>query len=158
MKPWLVLLPVAVLLVSGCGGGGGGASSTATTGSDGGALTKAELIEQGDAICAKTYAITESLNAEGPAKEALRYAGLTSAMIKRLLALGVPRETEYSYAEYTTAAHALAQAEAEVKSVAERGGGPAALRRAESGSLSGLSMFQGLAGAYGFKTCAEGAG
>lgn len=151
----IALLPITALLVTGCGGGSGNASTTATTGADAGALTKAELLEQGDAICAKVYVVTKSLNPEGTTKEAVRFADLHSGMIKDLLALGVPQETEYSYAEYTTGAHALEDAEVEVKVMAKRGD-PAALRRAESGSLSTRSMFQAVAATYGFKECAEG--
>jgi ABC-type Fe3+-hydroxamate transport system substrate-binding protein len=156
MKTWIALLSVAALLVTGCGGGSEDASSVATTSASGGALTKAELIEQGDAICAKVYAVTGTLNPEGTPEEALRIADLHGGMVKRLLALGTPQETEYSYAEYTTAAHALAQASEEIEFVAEKND-PVALRRSESGSLSTLSMFEGTAGAYGFKDCAEGA-
>jgi hypothetical protein len=156
MKTWIALLSATALLLAGCGGGSEGTSSVATTSASGGALTKAELIEQGDAICTKVYVVTEALNPEGTTKDALRFADLHSGMVKSLLRLGVPQETEYSYAEYTTAAHAFAQAEAEVKTMVKRGD-PAALRRAESGSLSALSMFQGLSAAYGFKECAEGA-
>jgi hypothetical protein len=151
-RVWIVLLSIAALIAAGCGGGSGDGSSTATKAGNG-PLTKAELIEQGDAICAKVYAVTESLNAEGPTKEAVRFANLHIAMIKDLLALGTPRETEFSYAEYTTGAHALEEAEAAVERMARRGD-PEGLRVAESSSLSTFSMFQGLAGQYGFKECA----
>lgn len=154
---WILALPVTALLIAGCGGGSSDSSeSTATTTAAPAAMSKAELIEQGDAICAKTYAVTGTLNLEGTTGEARRIAGLHSIMIKRLLALGTPQETEYSYAEYTTAAHALVASSEEIVLVAKKDD-PAALRVAESGSLSTLSMFQGLAGAYGFKDCAEGA-
>lgn len=152
MKTWIALFSMAALL-TGCGGGGGDATSRAVKDSSGEALTKAELIEQGDAICAKVYAVTETLDAEGTTQEAARFAGLHSGMIKDLLALGAPQETEYLYAEYTTAAKAFAEAEGEVKRYAASGD-PAALRIAESSSLSAFSMFKGLAGGYGFKICA----
>jgi hypothetical protein len=152
-RTWIALLLVAALLVTGCGGSGG--ASPATTTANSGALTKAELIQQGDAICSDVYAATAALNPEGTSSEGTRVADLTSDMVKRLLALGIPQETEYSYAEYTTAAHTLAGAAAQVKSAAE-GGDAVALRRAEQGSLTALSSFQGYAGQYGFKDCAEG--
>lgn len=117
-------------------------------------MTKAELIERGDAICAKVYPEREKLNPEGTPEEALRVADLISGMTKQLLALGTPQETEYAYAEYTTALHELEEASARVKAMAKRG--PAALRAAESGSLAALSGFQGYASAYGFKGCSEG--
>ena len=152
----VALLAVAALLVAGCGGGDGGdgdASATAA-GQEAGALTKAELLAAGDAICAKVYAVTERLNAEGSTAEAVRFADLHIRMVEDLLDLGTPRETEYSYAEYTTAAKAFAQAETEVKTMARRGD-PSDLRTAESSSLSAFSMFQGNAGQYGFKVCAR---
>jgi hypothetical protein len=152
---WIVLLFLAALLVTGCGGGGGDASSAATTGASGTALTKAELIERGDAICAKVYPTRDSLNPEGTPEEALRVAKLISGMTKQLLVLGIPQETEYAYAEYATALHVLDRMSAKVQKMVKRGK-PGALRSAETGSLSSLSGFEGYAGAYGFKACAEG--
>jgi hypothetical protein len=153
MKAWIAPLLAVALLVVGCGGGSGDPSPSTTTGASSGQLTKAELIEQGDAICAKTYAVTETLSAEGTTAEAVHYATLVGAMVKELLALGVPQETNYDYAEYTNYAHELAAAEAEVKRMAKRGN-PADLRLAESGSLSTFSGFTSNAGTYGFKVCA----
>jgi hypothetical protein len=150
---WIALLPITVLLISGCGGGD--ASPATTTEASGGALTKAELIEQGDAICAEVYAAAGGLKSEGTEEEVVRQANLYGSMVKRLLALGTPQETEYSYAEYTTVAHELAQIEEAVKLAAGRGDA-AALGTAKSGSLSALNSFQGNAGDYGFKDCAEG--
>jgi hypothetical protein len=151
MKAWIAALFVVLMLASGCGGED--TSSTASKDSSEGALTKAELIEQGDAICAKVFAVTESLNPEGTTKEAVRHAKLKSGMIKDLLDLGAPKETEYQYAEYLNAAHALALAEAEVQRIA-KSGDASGLETAESGSLSAFSMFQAEAGTYGFETCA----
>ena len=155
MKTWVALLPVVVLLIAGCGGGNDDPSSAATSGASSDQLTKAELIEQGDAICAKVFAVTETLHSEGTREEAVHFANLHLSMVKDLLSLGVPQETEYAYAEYTNAAHALAGSEVEVKLAAERND-PAALRVVESSSLSTFSLFQVQAGAYGFKECAEG--
>ncbi len=57
-RTWIVALPIVVLTIAGCGSGGSDSSESAATGGDGttNALTPAELIEQGDAICAKTNA------------------------------------------------------------------------------------------------------
>jgi hypothetical protein len=153
-RPWVALLVVAVAFVAGCGGGAEGPPSGTTRETHGGALTKTELIQRGDAICAKAYATTESINPEGSTREAARFAGLSSSMVKRLLDLGTPQETEYAYAEYTTGAKAFIEAETEVKAAVKRGN-PAVLKRAEASSLSALSMFQAVALAYGFKDCAE---
>jgi hypothetical protein len=152
MKAWLALLFVAVLFIVGCGGGSDDPSPATTTEASSGQLTKAELIEQGDAICAKAYAVKETLSAEGTTEEAVRYAKLVGGMVKELLALGVPQETNYDYAEYTNYAHELEEAEAEVERMAKRGN-PADLRLAEAGSLSAFSAFQGNAATYGFKAC-----
>lgn len=148
------MLSLAALLIAGCGGGGGSASSSAA-GGDGEALTKAELIERGDAICAKVYPARATLDPEGTPEEALRVASLISGMTKQLLALGVPRETEYAYAEYAVALHVLDRMSAKVKRMVKRGN-PVTLRTSETGSLASLSAFQGHAASYGFKACAEG--
>jgi hypothetical protein len=155
MKAWIALLLVAMLLIVGCGGGSGDPSPATTTGASSGQLTKAELIEQGDAICAKAYAVRETLDAEGPTEEAVRYANLMHRMVKDLLALGVPQETNYDYAEYTNYAHELEAAEALVTMMAKRRDAEE-LRRAESSSLSAFSAFTGNAGTYGLKDCAAG--
>ena len=151
---WIVLLPVTALLAAGCGGGSGDASSAATAGEGASAeLTKAELIEQGDAICAKAYAVMQKLNPEGTPKEAVRVADLTSDMVERLLDLGNPqRGAEFSYGEYIHAANGLVHADAAVKSTAERDD-PNALKDAAAASLLALSTFQNWANEFGLKGC-----
>ena len=69
MKPselFSLALPLAALAIAGCGGGGGG-DSTASTAAAGDrettALTKAELIAQGDAICAEVNAAVGTVGA-----------------------------------------------------------------------------------------------
>lgn len=149
---------MAALLAVGCGGGGGGDSSesTATTVAAPRALSKAELIEQGDAICAEVNAAVGSVGSSStenssPASQA---AGLYSGMVASLNNLGTPQETD-GYAEFSSAAEELAKAEDEVKLASERGD-TAGLEAAESGAASALTSFQNAASEYGFKDCSEG--
>ncbi len=153
---WVALATAAALLVAGCGGGGDEetSESTATTTAPP-ALTKAELIEQGDAICAEVNAAvgtvgTSSEEGSGPAAQA---AGLYSGMVASLQNLGTPRETA-GYAEFSGAAEELAKAEGEVKLAAEREDGEA-LATAESNASAALSAFQEAAEEYGFEECSE---
>ena len=155
---WILALPVAAVLLAGCGGGGGSDSSesTATTAAAPAALSKAELIEQGDAICAEVNTAVGAVGASStenssPAGQA---ADLYSGMVASLNNLGTPQETD-GYAEFSTAAEELAKAEDEVKLASERGD-TAGLEAAESSASSALTSFQNAASEYGFKECSEG--
>jgi hypothetical protein len=157
-RTWIVALPVAALLLAGCGGGGSSDSSesTATTTAAPRALSKAELIEQGDAICAEVNAAVGSVGSSStenssPASQA---ADLYSGMVASLNNLGTPQETD-GYAEFSSAAEELAKAEDEVKLASERGD-TAGLEAAESSASSALTSFQSAATEYGFKDCSEG--
>jgi hypothetical protein len=157
---WILALPAAALLIAGCGGGGGSDSSesTATTTAAPAALSKPELIEQGDAICAEVNAAVGSVGASGaenssPASQA---ADLYSGMVASLNNLGTPQETD-GYAEFSSAAEELAKTEDEVKLASERGD-TAGLEAAESSASSALTSFQNAASEYGFKDCSEGSG
>jgi hypothetical protein len=150
---------VAALLVAGCGGGGGSDSSESaatTTAAAPRVLSKAELIEQGDAICAEVNAAVGSVGSSetensSPASQA---ADLYSGMVASLNNLGTPEETA-GYAEFSGAAEELAKAEDEVKLASERGD-TAGLEAAESNASEALTSFQNAAGEYGFKDCSEG--
>lgn len=149
---------MAALLIAGCGGGGDDDSteSTAVTTAAPTALTKAELIEQGDAICAEVNAAvgtvgTSSAETGNPAAQA---AGLYSGMVASLNNLGTPEETE-GYTEFSSAAEELAKAQDEVKLASERGDTPS-LETAESNASSALTSFQNAASEYGFEDCGEG--
>jgi hypothetical protein len=157
-RTWILALPVIALLIVGCGGGGGDDSSesTATTVAAPRALSKAELIEQGDAICAEVNAAVGSVGSSSaenssPASQA---ADLYSGMVASLNNLGTPQETD-GYAEFSSAAEELAKAEGEVKLASERGE-TAGLEAAESSASEALTSFQSAAGEYGFKDCSEG--
>jgi hypothetical protein len=154
----IALLPVAALLGAGWGGGGDDDSteSTAVTTAAPTALTKAELIEQGDAICAEVNAAvgtvgTSSAETGSPAAQA---AGLYSGMVASLNNLGTPQETE-GYTEFSSAAEELAKAQDEVKLASERDDMPS-LETAESNASSALTSFQNAASEYGFEDCSEG--
>jgi hypothetical protein len=150
---------VAALLVTGCGGGGSSDSSESTattTAAAPAALSKAELVEQGDAICAEVNAAVGSVGSSGtesssPASQA---ADLYSGMVASLNNLGTPQETE-DYAEFSSAAEELAKAEDEVKLASERGD-TAGLEAAEASASEALTSFQNAASEYGFKDCSEG--
>jgi hypothetical protein len=149
---------VAALLISGCGGGGGSDSSesTATTTAAPAALSKAELIEQGNAICAEVNAAVGSVGSSStenssPASQA---ADLYSGMVASLNNLGTPQETD-GYAEFSSAAEELAKTEDEVKLASERGD-TAGLEAAEASASEALTSFQSAASEYGFKDCSEG--
>jgi hypothetical protein len=154
---WIVVLPVAALLVAGCGGGGEDESteSTATTTAAPTALSRAELIEQGDAICGEVNAAVGAAGTgEGGSGATAQVADLYSGMVASLNNLGTPQETE-GYAEFSEAAEELATAEGEVKLAAERED-TATLETVDSNASSALTTFQNAASEYGFKDCSEG--
>jgi hypothetical protein len=148
---------VAALLVGGCGGGGDDESTetTATTAAAPAALTEAELIERGDAICGEVNAAVGSAGASGEEGGATaQVADLYGGMVDSLKNLGTPQETD-GYAEFSAAADELATAEDEVKLASERED-TAGLEAAESNVSSALASFQNAASEYGFKECSEG--
>lgn len=150
------MLPVAALLLAGCGGGGGDESteSTATTAAAPTALSKAELLEQGDAICGEVNAAVGSTSGGEEGGDVAQVADLYSGMVASLNNLGAPQEKE-GYTEFSAAAEELATAENEVKLAAERED-TAVLESAESTASSALTSFQNAASEYGFKECSEG--
>ncbi len=154
----MLVVPVAALLLAGCGGGGDDETteSTAVTTAAPAALTKDEVLEQGDAICAEVNAAVGTVGASSaetgsPAGQA---ADLYSGMVESLKSLGTPEETD-GYAEFSAAADELATAEDEVKLASERED-TAALEAAESNASSSLASFQNAASEYGFTDCSEG--
>lgn len=157
-RTWTAVLPLAALLVVGCGGGGDDESTEAApaTTVETTALTKEELIEQGDAICAEVNAAvgtvgSSSTEISSPAAQA---ASLYSGMIASLNNLGMPQESD-GYAEFSQAAEELASAEDEVQLAAEREDA-AALETAESNAATALAAFQAAAEEYGFGECSAG--
>jgi hypothetical protein len=159
-RPLLAVLSflLLALLVAGCGGGGSDESteSTAATTPTTTALTKAELIKQGDAICAEVNAAVGTVDAsESEAGSATsQVADLYGGMVQSLKGLGTPQEAA-GYAEFSEAAEELGKAEGEVKLAAERRD-EAALTTAESSASSALESFKSAAREYGFEKCTEG--
>jgi uncharacterized membrane protein YgcG len=155
----LAILPLAALAIAGCGGGGGDDSTTtpverteATT-----ALSREELIIQGDAICAEVNAAvgTVGSTSSGAAGQAAQVAGLYGGMVERLKNLGAPTDESTGYPDFISSAEALAQAEDNVKLAAEREEEGEALSEAEAEASSALASFQSSSSSFGFKDCAE---
>jgi hypothetical protein len=155
----LAILPLVALAIAGCGGGGGGDSTAtpppetteATT-----ALSKEELIAQGDGICAEVNAAVGTVGSTSSeaSGQAVQVAGLYDGMIERLKGLGAPSDESAGYPEFISSAEALAQAEDNVKLAAEREEGEA-LSEAEAEASSALTSFQSAATSFGFEDCAE---
>lgn len=155
---WIVALPLATIAIAGCGGGGDDdettASAPATTAAPP-ALTKAELIEQGDAVCAEVNAAIGTVASSAEAGDQVtQVAGLYTGMVDSLKNLGAPDETD-GYSEFVTAAEEFATAEDEVKLASERGD-EAGVLSAESKAASAFASFQTAAQNYGFEECGEG--
>lgn len=153
----LLALPIAALAIAGCGGGGDSTATTAaTTEATTTALTKAELIEQGDAICAEVNAAVGTVGASSAetGSPQAQVADLYSGMVASLKNLGTPAEAT-GYAEFSSAGDELSTAEGEVKLASERADAPG-LETAESNASAALASFQEVAGEYGFEECSEG--
>lgn len=155
----LVFAPLALAaLVAGCGGGGGDETTAAapveTTETT--ALTKAELITQGDGICAEVNAAVGSAGSTSSeaGEQVVQVAGLYAGMVERLKALGPPSDESAGYSEFISSAEALSQAEENVKLAYEREEGEA-LSTASTEVSSALSEFESSAEAFGFEKCAE---
>lgn len=148
------MLPVAALLIGGCGGGGSSNDVTVDpAGTTIGALTKAELIEKGDAICAEVNAAVGKVKPGSP-RSAARLARLYSGMIESLKKLGIPAETEAKYGEYLYKGKLVVIADDEVERAAKLGES-AALETAHENAESALSAFELRAYWYGFKECSR---
>ena len=157
----LLLAALVALAIAGCGGGGDETTDTATTVEEPQKLTKTELIEQGDAICAEVNAAVGVLSSE-PEESAVpetieKTSNLYLGMVERLQELGTPEGDDGSYAEFMEAAEELAKVEGEVKLAAERED-TAALGEAATEAAPTLEEFEERAGAYGFEDCSKGPG
>ncbi|HEX5990627.1 MAG TPA: hypothetical protein VFY75_10505, partial [Solirubrobacterales bacterium] len=158
-----ILLSLAVLvalLVAGCGGGGGEESETTTpTIEEPTALTKDELIEQGDGICAEVNAAVGALSSsEGEEESATgdseKVANLYIGMVERLEDLGSPEGAEAEYEKFQEATEELGQLEADLKLAAERED-TATVEEKGQEAAAALEEFQTQAAAYGFEECGE---
>ena len=160
-SPKLLILAVPLaalfaLLLAGCGGGGGDTTESTATTTEATALTKAELISQGDAICGEVNAAIGSLAAsetEVP-DQIVKTSDYYIGMVESIKRLGPPAEAD-GYAEFIAAAEELSGVEAETKLASERED-TAALSEAATRSAPILEEFASAAGAYGFEECSEG--
>jgi len=156
----MVVLPAA-LVAAGCGGGGGSDSSATSILTDTGttALTKADFIDQGDAICAEVNAAAGALSSDtsttSTASDTVsQEADLYSGMVDRLNSLGAP-DGDSDAQGVLSAASKLSDAEDEAKLAAGRND-TAALASAQSTVDAAKSDFESTASDYGFKDCGKG--
>jgi hypothetical protein len=152
------VLALTVLAIAGCGGGDGDGDTTpavAPAVETTAALSKEELVAQGDAICAEVNAAVGTLASTDVGGGATQAAELYEGMAERLVDLGAPSDDSAGYSEFSAAAEGLAQAESDVQLAAERGE-DAALVTAETEASSALASFQSAATAFGFEQCGEG--
>ncbi|HET6999296.1 MAG TPA: hypothetical protein VFI03_11975 [Solirubrobacterales bacterium] len=153
-KTLLIAVPLAALAISGCGGGDDTTASTAAT-ETAPALSKAELISQGDAICAEVNAAIGSIassETETP-EQTSQVSDLYIGMVESIKNLGAPAE-DAGYDEFIAAADELSSAEGEAKLASEREDS-AAIAEAATRVAPALEEFQSAAGEYGFEECGQ---
>jgi cob(I)alamin adenosyltransferase len=154
----LILAALTALLVAGCGGGGGDETETTVpTVEEPAALTKDELITQGDGICAEVNAAVGALSGSEtpeptPGETTEKVANLYIGMIERLQDLGAPEGEEADSAKFMEAGEELAKVEGEAKTAAENED-VAALEETGQEAASALEGFQSQAAIYGFEDC-----
>jgi hypothetical protein len=154
----LILGLLTALLIAGCGGGGDETETTTPTVEEPTALTKEELIAEGDGICAEVNAAVGALAGE-TSEEAVpdtieKTANLYIGMVERLQDLGAPEGDESAYAKFMEAGEQLAKVEGEVKLAAERED-TTALGEAATEATPALEEFQEQAAVYGFEDCSD---
>ena len=156
LKTALPLATLVVLVVAGCGGGGGDSTSTAATAIETTALSKADLISQGDSICGEVNAAVGSAGSSETeaSQQAAQVPDLYIGMVESIKRLGAPAEPA-GYSEFIAAAEELSKVEGEVKLAAERED-TVALDEATTKAEPALEEFQTEAAVYGFKDCSEG--
>jgi hypothetical protein len=152
-----ILALLAALAIAGCGGGGSDSSETQPTTTEATtALSKADFIKQGDAICAEVNSAVGGLaSAEADVQsQTTQVSNLYVGMVESLKRLGAPTDIS-GYSEFMEAAEELAKVEGEVKLAADRED-TEALGDAASRATPALEEFETQAGAYGFQDCSEG--
>jgi hypothetical protein len=153
----LALAASVALVASGCGGGGGETTDTtvATTEATP-TLSKAELISQGDAICAEINSAVGAVSVSGAEvpEQITQVSDLYIGMVESIKNLGAPSE-DAGYAEFIAAAEELSKIEGEAKLATERED-TAAIGEAAAKAAPALEEFQSVAGEYGFEDCSEG--
>ena len=147
---------LVVLSVAGCGGGSDSTASTAATTEATPTLSKADLISQGDAICAEVNAAVGSVGTSEAAvpQQVTQVSDLYVGMVDSIQRLGTPDEPA-GYSEFIEAAEELSTVEGEAKLAAERED-TAALGEAATKAAPALEEFEAQAGVYGFEDCSKG--
>jgi hypothetical protein len=158
----LLLGLLTVLAVAGCGGGDDETETATPTVEEPTALSKEELIEQGDAICAEVNAALGALGAsevseDSAGEETEKVANLYTGMVERIQDLGAPEEDDGSYAKFMEAAEELAKVEGELKLAAERED-LEAIGEVNGEAEVAIEEFQSQAAIYGFEDCSEDPG
>lgn len=146
------------IVIAGCGGGGDDDTTAAApaTVEEPTALSKAELVAQGDAICAEVNAAvgTAGSTSTGSEGQESQVADLYTGMVDRLEGLGAPSDESAGYDEFIGAAEVLSQAQSDVALAAARGE-EEALSSAEAAASTALSSFQAAADSFGLTACGE---
>jgi hypothetical protein len=157
----LMLLVLAALLVAGCGGGGGDETETTTTPTveETTALTKDELIKEGNGICAEVNAAVGALSASESEEasatgDSEKISNLYLGMVERLQELGTPEGDSAEYAKFSEAAEELGKVEGELKLAAERED-VAGVEEKGGEAAAALESFQSQAAIYGFEDCSD---
>ena len=155
-RAYLLAVPLAALAIAGCGGGDEKTESTATTTETTAALSKADFVTQGDAICAEVNSAVGAVGASGAEvpSQIIQVSDLYIGMVDSLKRLGMPEDAS-GYSEFMEAAEQLAKVEGEVKRASERED-TAAIGEAATKAAPALEEFQSRAGTYGFEECSEG--
>lgn len=158
---FLLCAALIALVIAGCGGGDETETTTPTV-EEPTALTKDELIDQGDGICAEVNAAVGAL-ASSETEEASstenseKIANLYTGMVERLQDLGAPEGDEGDYAKFMEAAEEMAKVEGELKLAAERED-LEGIGEANGEAEVALEEFQSQAAIYGFEDCSEDPG
>jgi hypothetical protein len=155
----VLLVALATAAIAGCGGGGDETETTATpTVEEPTALTRDELIEQGDGICAEVNAGVGALSSaeteEASTEQSERIANLYTGMVEQIQDLGTPEGDDGSYAKFMEAAEELAKVEGEMKLAAEREDLASTEEKGQE-AASAIEEFQSQAATYGFEECSE---
>jgi hypothetical protein len=151
----ILAVPVTALALAGCGGGDEATTESTATTEAPVPLSRAELISQGDAICAEVNAAIGSAAASETetSEQTVQVADLYVGMVESIKNLGTPSE-EDGYAEFVAAANALSEVEGQAKLAAEREDS-AALGEATTTAGPILEEFQSSAEEYGFEECGQ---
>lgn len=155
----LLLAALMAFAVAGCGGGGDETETTTPTVEEPVALTKDELIEQGDGICAEVNAAVGALTSSeteeaGSPEQSEKVANLYLGMVERLQDLGAPEESDSEFMKFSEATEQLAKVEGELKAAAAEED-LAAMEVAGQEASSALEEFQSQAAIYGFEDCSD---